>query len=141
MPKKNSKSRNSSARETFLNAESAKTALLATRLQPTSEQIIDWLRSPQIKQWLIKLPMGIPNNLKIEALLALSSATVGTPDQDCRVVIGGNSAIGVNVLHWQLWASYKLPYAHAIKAPDCPYTLKKHLSGETNKPVLGFGQG
>jgi hypothetical protein len=39
----------------------------------------------------------------------------------------GSAAIGIDVLRWQFWASYKLPYAIGIKAPDCPYTLKKHL--------------
>ncbi|MBE9038224.1 hypothetical protein [aff. Roholtiella sp. LEGE 12411] len=126
MSNKNSKSHNSSTRETFKNAESPKTALLANRLTPTNNQITDWLRSPQIKQWLIKLPMGITNALKTEMVNTIIINILDKPDKDCRVQYSG-AAIGVDVLRWQLWASYKLPYASAIKAPDCPYTLKKHL--------------
>ncbi|MCC5633054.1 hypothetical protein LC613_36640 [Nostoc sphaeroides CHAB 2801] len=44
-----------------------------------------------------------------------------------RRVQFGSSTIGVDVLRWQLWASYKLQKASGIKTPDCPYTLKKHL--------------
>jgi hypothetical protein len=115
-----------------------KKALLTNRLTPSNDQIKTWLQSPQIKQWLTKLLMGIPNNLKIEAVNTLIKNVVQNPDKDCRVQFG-SSAIGVDVLRWQLWASYKLPYASTIKSPDCPYTLKKHLDGEKEKSVSGFG--
>lgn len=101
-------------------------ALLANRLTPTNDQIRDWLQSPQIKQWLTKLLMGIPNNLKLEAVNTIIKNVIQNPDKDCRVQFG-SSTIGVDVLRWQLWASYKLQKASGIKAPDCPYTLKKHL--------------
>jgi hypothetical protein len=101
-------------------------ALLANRLTPTDDQITDWLQSPQIKQWLTKLLMGIPNNLKLEALNTIIKNVIQNPDKDCRVQFG-SAAIGVDVLRWQLWASYKLSYASTIKSPDCPYTLKKYL--------------
>lgn len=109
-----------------VNQDDEKTALLANRLTPTEEQITDWLQSPQIKQWLTKLPMGITNNLKMEAVNTIIKNVIQNPDKDCRVQFG-SAAIGVDVLRWQLWASYKLPYASGIKAPDCPYTLKKYL--------------
>ncbi|QLE53857.1 hypothetical protein FD724_39215 (plasmid) [Nostoc sp. C057] len=57
-----------------------------------------------------------------------------TPDKDYRVQFG-SSTIGVDVLRWQLWASYKLPYVSGIKTPDCPfYTLKKHLDVSNQLP-------
>jgi hypothetical protein len=110
-----------------------KTALLANHLTPTDDQIRDWLQSPQIKQWLTKLPMGITNALKTEAVNTIISRVIENPDQDCRVQFG-SAAIGIDVLRFSLWASYRLPYASGIKAPDCPYTLKKHLDGKTNLP-------
>jgi hypothetical protein len=109
-----------------VNKDEENRALLANRLTPTDDQIKDWLQSPQIKQWLTKLLMGIPNNLKIEAINTIIKNVIQNPDKDSRVQFG-SAAIGVDVLRWQLWASYKLPYASRIKAPDCPYTLKKHL--------------
>jgi hypothetical protein len=109
-----------------------KTALLTNRLTPTDDQIRDWLQSPEIKQWLVKLPMGITNALKTEMVNTITKNILDKPDKDCRVQYSG-AAIGVDVLRWQLWASYKLPYASGIKAPDCPYTLKKHLEVEVNK--------
>ncbi|MBW4689238.1 MAG: hypothetical protein KME40_30130 [Komarekiella atlantica HA4396-MV6] len=111
-----------------------KTALLANRLTPTDEQIRDWLQSPEIKQWLTKQTMGITNTLKIEMVNTIIKNILDKPDKDCRVQYSG-AAIGIDVLRWQLWASYKLPYASTIKAPDCPYTLKKHLEGEAKKPA------
>ncbi|NDJ26174.1 hypothetical protein GS682_32310 [Nostoc sp. B(2019)] len=108
-----------------------KTALLANRLTPTDEQIRDWLQSPEIKQWLNKQMMGITNTLKIEMVNTIIKNILDKPDKDCRVQFGG-AAIGIDVLRWQLWVSYKLPYASGLKAPDCPYTLKKHLE-EVNK--------
>ncbi|MEJ6486137.1 hypothetical protein N0Y54_33580 [Nostoc punctiforme UO1] len=51
-----------------VNEDNENPTLLANRLTPTDDQIKDWLQSPQIKQWLTKLLMGIPNNLKVEAL-------------------------------------------------------------------------
>jgi hypothetical protein len=116
------------------NQDKEKTALLPNRLTPTDEQIRDWLQSPQIKQWLTKLLMGIPNNLKIEAVNTLTKNVIQDPDKDCRVQFG-SSTIGVDVLRWQLWASYRLPYASTIKSPDCPYTLNKHIDGENKKPA------
>ncbi len=116
------------------NKDNEKTALLPNRLAPTDEQIRDWLQSPQIKQWLTKLLMGIPNNLKIEAVNTIIKNVIQNPNKDCRVQFG-SSAIGIDVLRWQLWASYKLPYASTIKSPDCAYTLKKHLEGEKEKSV------
>jgi hypothetical protein len=74
--------------------------------------------------------MGITNALKTEMVNTITKNILDKPDKDCRVQYSG-AAIGVNVLHWQVWASYKLPYAHAIKAPDCPYTLQKHLKQST----------
>lgn len=109
-----------------VNKDDENPTLLANRLTPTDDQIQDWLQSPQIKQWLTKLLMGIPNNLKIEAINTIIKNVIQNPDKDCRVQFG-SSTIGIDVLRWQLWASYKLPYASGIKAPDCPYTLKKHL--------------
>jgi hypothetical protein len=109
-----------------VNNDNENPMLLANRLTPTDDQIQDWLQSPQIKQWLTKLLMGIPNNLKIEAINTIIKNVIQNPDKDCRVQFG-SSTIGVDVLRWQLWASYKLPDASGIKAPDCPYTLKKHL--------------
>ncbi|YAF99545.1 MAG: hypothetical protein AB3A66_29980 (plasmid) [Nodularia sp. CChRGM 3473] len=108
------------------NKDKERAALIANRLTPTSEQIRDWLQSSQIKQWLTKLLMGIPSNLKTEAVNTIIKNVIENPDKDCRVQFG-SSTIGVDVLRWQLWASYKLPYASTIKSPDCPYTLKKHL--------------
>lgn len=70
--------------------------------------------------------MGVPNNLKIEAVNTIIKNVIQNPDKDCRVQFD-SSTIGVDVLRWQIWASYKLPYASGIKTPDCPYTLKKHL--------------
>lgn len=113
-----------------VNKDDEKTTLLANRLTPTNDQIRDWLQSPQMKQWLTKLPMGIPNTLKMEIINTLIKNIADNPDKDCRVEYGG-AAIGVDVLRWQLWASYGLPYASGIKAPDCPYTLKKHLEKES----------
>ena len=109
-----------------VNEDNENPTLLLNRLTPTDDQIKDWLQSPQIKQWLTKLLMGIPNNLKIEAINTIIKNLIQNPDKDCRVQFG-SSTIGVDVLRWQLWASYKLPYASTIKSPDCPYTLKKHL--------------
>lgn len=109
-----------------VNKDEENLALLANRLNPTDDQIKDWLQSPQIKQWLTKLLMGIPNHLKTEAINTIIKNVIQNPDKDCRVQFG-SSTIGVDVLGWQLWASYKLPYASGIKTPDCPYTLKKHL--------------
>ncbi len=86
----------------------------------------------------ILLPMGITNALKTEMVNTITKNVIQNPDKDCRVQYSG-AAIGIDVLRWQLWASYKLPYASGLKAPDCPYTLKKHLSGETKKNTLGFG--
>jgi len=126
MSQKNNRLRNSSKIKTLSESDSEKTALLANRLTPTPDQITDWLQSPQIKQWLTKLLMGIPNNLKMEAVNTIIKNVIHNPDKDCRIVLD-SAAIGIDVLRWQLWASYKLPYASAIKAPDCPYTLKKHL--------------
>lgn len=57
-------------------------ALLANRLTPTDDQIRDWLQSPQIKQWLTKLLMGIPNNLKLEAVNAIIKNVIQNPDKD-----------------------------------------------------------
>ena len=54
--------------------------------------------------------MGIPNNLKIEAINTIIKNVIQNPDKDSRVQFG-SSTIGVDVLRWQLWASYKLPYA------------------------------
>ncbi|MBD2650959.1 hypothetical protein ACEYW6_32675 [Nostoc sp. UIC 10607] len=108
------------------NEDNENPTLLLNRLTPTDDQIKDWLQSPQIKQWLTKLLMGIPNNLKIEAINTIIKNVTQNPDKDCRVQFG-SSTIGVEVLRWQLWAFYKLPYASGIKTPDCPYTLKKHL--------------
>ncbi|MCC5641015.1 hypothetical protein LC593_35350 [Nostoc sp. CHAB 5844] len=104
--------------------------LLANRLNPTAAQITDWLQSPQIQQWLNKQPMGITNALKMEAVNTIVSKITDNPDKDCRIEIG-NSAIGVDVLRWQLWAFYRLPYARDFKAPDCPYTLTKHWEKDT----------
>ena len=109
-----------------VNEDNENPTLLLNRLTPTDDQIKDWLQSPQIKQWLTKLLMGIPNNLKIEAINTIIKNLIQNPDKDPRVQFG-SSTIGVDVLRWQLWASYKLPYASTIKSPDCPYTLKKHL--------------
>ncbi|WGV24196.1 hypothetical protein [Halotia branconii] len=114
------------------NQDNEKTALLANRLNPTNEQITTWLQSPQIKQWLTKLLMGIPNDLKVEAVNTIIKNVIRTPNKDCRVQFG-SSTIGVDVLRWQLWASYRLPYASTVKSPDCPYTLKMHLDDETQK--------
>lgn len=109
-----------------VNEDNENPTLLANRLTPTDDQIKDWLQSPQIKQWLTKLLMGIPNNLKIEAINTIIKNVKQNPDKDYRVQFG-SSTIGVDVLRWRIWASYKLPYASGIKTPDCPYTLKKHL--------------
>lgn len=117
-----------------VNQGDEKTALLASRLTPTNDQIRDWLQSPQIKQWLTKLTMGIPNTLKMEIINTLVKNIADNPDQDCRIEYSG-AAIGVDVLRWQLWASYRLPYASGIKALDCPYTLKKHLQNQSDKSV------
>lgn len=54
--------------KTQVNKDEQNPAQLANRLIPTDDQIKDWLQSPQIKQWLTKLLMGIPNNLKTEAI-------------------------------------------------------------------------
>jgi hypothetical protein len=126
MSQKNNRLRNSSQITTLADEELDKITLLANRLTPTNDQIRDWLQSPQIKQWLTKLLMGIPNNLKIEAINTIIKNVIQNPDKDCRVQFG-SAAIGIDVLRWQLWASYKLSYATTIKSPDCPYTLKKHL--------------
>lgn len=109
-----------------VNKDNENPTLLANRLTPTDEQIRDWLQSPPIKQWLTKLLMGIPNNLKTEAINTIIKNVIQNPDKDCRVQFG-SSTIGVDVLRWQLWASYKLQKASGIKTPDCPYTLKKYL--------------
>ncbi|MBE9210525.1 hypothetical protein IQ244_29290 [Nostoc sp. LEGE 06077] len=109
--------------------------LSANRLIPTNDQIKDWLQSPQIKQWLTKVPMGITNNLKMEAINTIISRVSENPNKDCRVQFG-STAIGVDVLRWQLWAFYQLPYANGIKAPDCPYTLEKHLAKDTRTSEL-----
>ena len=112
--------------KTQVNKDEENPTQLANRLTPTNDQIKNWLQSPQIKQWLTKLLMGIPNNLKTEAINTIIKNVIQNPDKDYRVQFG-SSTIGVDVLQWQLWASYKLPYASGIKTPDCPYTLKKHL--------------
>lgn len=119
--------------KTKVNKQDERMALLANRLTPTDDQITDWLQSPQIKQWLTKLLMGVPNNLKLKALNTIIKNVIQNPDKDCRVQFG-TSTIGIDVLRWQLWASYKLPLASRIKAPDCPYTLEKHLDGRINQP-------
>lgn len=99
-----------------------------TRLNPTAEQITEWLQSPQIRQWLTQQMMGIPNQLKIEAVNILITKIVKDPDKDCRIEFANSdAAIGVDVLQWNLWAFYRLPYAHGYKAPDCDYGLKQHL--------------
>jgi hypothetical protein len=117
-----------------------KTALSTNRLTPSDEQIRDWLQSPQIKQWLNKQMMGITNTLKIEMVNIIIKNILDKPDKDCRVQYSG-AAIGVDVLRWQLWASYKLPYASGIKAPDCPYTLQKHLKQSTHEPDYNYRNG
>ena len=104
------------------------TTLLANRLTPTNEQVRDWLQSHQIKQWLTKQIMGIPNTQKAEMVNAIIKSIAKNPDKDCRVEYNG-AAIGVDVLRWQLWASYRFPFGHKLKTPDCPYTLQKHLEG------------
>ncbi|MCC5633529.1 hypothetical protein LC613_39410 [Nostoc sphaeroides CHAB 2801] len=112
--------------KTQVNKDEENPTKLASRLTPNYDQIKNWLQSPQIKQWLTKLLMGIPNNLKTEAINTIIKNVIQNPDKDCRVQFG-SSTIGVDVLRWQLWASYKLQKASGIKTPDCPYTLKKHL--------------
>ena len=112
--------------KTQVNKDEENPTQLANRLTPTDDQIKNWLQSPQIKQWLTKLLMGIPNNLKTEAINTIIKNLIQNPDKDCRVQFG-SSTIGVDVLRWQLWASYKLQKASGIKTPDCPYTLKEHL--------------
>ncbi|ACC84938.1 hypothetical protein [Nostoc punctiforme] len=109
-----------------VNKDNENPTLSVNHLTPTDDQIKDWLQSPQIKQWLRKLLMGIPNNLKVEAINTIIKNVIQNPDKDYQVQFG-SSTIGVYVLRWQLWAAYKLPYASGIKTPDCPYTLKKHL--------------
>lgn len=104
------------------------TALLANRLTPTNDQVRDWLQSPQIKQWLTKKIMGIPNTTKAEMVNTIIKSIAKKSNQDCRVQYDG-ATIGVDVLRWQLWASYRLPFGHKLKTPDCPYTLEKHLEG------------
>ncbi|MBD2512050.1 hypothetical protein H6G91_33295 [Nostoc muscorum FACHB-395] len=116
-----------------VNEDNENPTLLANRLTPTDDQIKDWLQSPQIKQWLTKLLMGIPNNLKTEAINTIIKNVIQNPDKDSQVQFG-SSTIGVDVLRWQLWASYKLPYASGIKTPDCLYTLKKHLDVSNQLP-------
>ncbi|MHC5770800.1 MAG: hypothetical protein ACYTXI_35525 [Nostoc sp.] len=116
-----------------VNEDNENPTLLANRLTPTDDQIKDWLQSPQIKQWLTKLLMGIPNNLKTEAINTIIKNVIQNPDKDYRVQFG-SSTIGVDVLRWQLWASYKLQKASGIKTPDCPYTLKKHLDVSNQLP-------
>jgi hypothetical protein len=51
-----------------VNKDNENPTLLVNRLTPTDDKIKSWLQSPQIRQWLTKLLMGIPNNLKIEAV-------------------------------------------------------------------------
>ncbi|AVH63947.1 hypothetical protein [Nostoc sp. 'Peltigera membranacea cyanobiont' N6] len=80
-----------------VNEDNENPTLLLNRLTPTDDQIKDWLQSPQIKQWLTKLLMGIPNNLKIEAINTIIKNLIQNPDKDCRVQFG-NSTIGVDVL-------------------------------------------
>ncbi|MBD2303381.1 hypothetical protein H6G80_33735 [Nostoc sp. FACHB-87] len=102
--------------------------LLANRLNPTAEQITEWLQSPQIRQWLNQQMMGIPGNLKLEAVNILINKIIQVSDKDHRVEFANaNAAIGVDVLRWNLWAFYRLPYARGYQAPDCGYTLKLHL--------------
>ncbi|GAX38804.1 hypothetical protein [Nodularia sp. NIES-3585] len=111
-----------------------RTKLIANRLNPKADEIKQWLESPQIKQWLTKLMLGIPNNLKMEAVNTIIKNIIENPDKDCRVQFG-SSTIGVDVLRWQLWAAYQLPYANKLKTPDCPYTLKKHLETIATKKI------
>ncbi|RCJ31923.1 hypothetical protein A6769_29345 [Nostoc punctiforme NIES-2108] len=87
-----------------VNKDNESSTLLVNRLTPTDDQIKDWLQSPQIKQWLTKLLMGIPNNLKIEAINTIIKNVIQNPDKDCRVQFG-SSTIGVDVLRWQIWAN------------------------------------
>ncbi|MCC5633912.1 hypothetical protein LC613_41600 [Nostoc sphaeroides CHAB 2801] len=54
--------------KTQVNKDEENPTKLASRLTPNYDQIKNWLQSPQIKQWLTKLLMGIPNNLKTEAI-------------------------------------------------------------------------
>jgi hypothetical protein len=79
--------------------------------------------------------MGITNALKTEMVNIIIKNIVEQPDKDCQTQFGSTAAIGVDVLRWELWATYKLPYANVIKAPDCPYTLQKYLSEEVSKSV------
>ncbi|MBD2441178.1 hypothetical protein [Nostoc sp. FACHB-110] len=114
--------------------------LKANRLNPTAEQITEWLQSPQIRQWLTQQPMGIPSNTKVEAVNLLISKIVKDPDKDCRIEFANsNAAVGVDVLRWRLWAFYRLPYARDFQAPDCGYTLKQHLENTSVEAKTSLG--
>ncbi|WP_341531743.1 hypothetical protein WKK05_40490 (plasmid) [Nostoc sp. UHCC 0302] len=115
-----------------LNKDDDLATLLANRLTPTADQIAEWLQSPLIKQWLTKQPMGIPNTLKVEIINTIIKNINSKQNEDCQVQYGG-AVIGVDVLRWQLWASYRPPFGSTIKSPDCPYTLLLHLESQTNK--------
>ncbi|MBC1224750.1 hypothetical protein GNF10_35470 [Nostoc sp. UCD121] len=80
-----------------VNEDNENPTLLLNRLTPTDDQIKDWLQSPQIKQWLTKLLMGIPNNLKVEVINTIIKNVIQNPDKDYRVQFG-SSTIGVDVL-------------------------------------------
>lgn len=79
--------------------------------------------------------MGIPNPLKMKIANTIIKNVIESSDEDCRVQFGG-AAIGIDVLRWQLWASYRLSYANTIKSPNCPFHIRCKKTSQVRRKKL-----